>query len=320
MKILHIKGIIRAESDIMKKLVSLITAVLIVATLFVTVPASAKTLTYKDFEYKVSGSTVIVLKYKGSSASVTIPSKIDGKKVVKIAKTAFNKNYPNEANTTLKSVKIPDTVTAIGSAAFAKCKKLSKVTFGKNVRNIADSVFCECSSLKSVKLPDSLVKLGECCFMTSGLKYITIPAKVRSISMNTFDCHYLEKISVNKNNKKYSSSNGMLYNKSKSKLLFCPRAIQSKTIKVSSSTRVIGTYSLFNIKNATALRLPSKLQKIEDFGVYLFEYRSLTVPASVNELGINSIISTSKNFTMRGKKGSAAEKYAKIYEYRFIAI
>ena len=259
----------------MKKLVSLITAVLIVATLFVTVPASAKTLTYKDFEYKVSGSTVIVLKYKGSSASVTIPSKIDGKKVVKIAKTAFNKNYPNEANTTLKSVKIPDTVTAIGSAAFAKCKKLSKVTFGKNVRNIADSVFCECSSLKSVKLPDSLVK------------------RARQI---------MARLEV------------------KSKLLFCPRAIQSKTIKVSSSTRVIGTYSLFNIKNATALRLPSKLQKIEDFGVYLFEYRSLTVPASVNELGINSIISTSKNFTMRGKKGSAAEKYAKIYEYRFIAI
>ena len=83
---------------------------------------------------------------------------IDGKvyKVVSIEPNAF-------AGAKVKSVVIPKTVTKIGKAAFKNCKKLTKVTLGKNVVTIGDEAFAN-TTIKSVTIFGKVTKIGKKAF------------------------------------------------------------------------------------------------------------------------------------------------------------
>lgn len=66
-------------------------------------------------------------------------------------------------------------VTAIGDSAFAKCKKLKRITIGNNVASIGKNAFNGCSSLKNIKVKsDVLAKVGK-----KSLKGIYKKAKIK---------------------------------------------------------------------------------------------------------------------------------------------
>lgn len=69
----------------------------------------------------ISDSTVEVLAYNGSAASVTIPEQANGYTVVRVGDGAF------EGNATLTTVDLPDSIQSIGSRAFANCPMLRDV-------------------------------------------------------------------------------------------------------------------------------------------------------------------------------------------------
>ena len=56
----------------------------------------------------------------------------------------------------LQSVTIPDSVTSIGSWAFAWCSSLYSVTIPDSVTTIGERTFEDCSSLQSVTIPVSV--------------------------------------------------------------------------------------------------------------------------------------------------------------------
>ena len=64
----------------------------------------------------------------------------------------------------LLSVVIPDSVTAIGNSAFSKCSSLQFVTIPNSVISIGDKAFIECSSLQSVAIPYSVRAIGDGAF------------------------------------------------------------------------------------------------------------------------------------------------------------
>ena len=67
----------------------------------------------------VTGDTVVIYGYSGSSASVTIPTTINDKTVSGISENAFR------SNTTITSVFIPTCIEYIGSGAFVGCSSLT---------------------------------------------------------------------------------------------------------------------------------------------------------------------------------------------------
>ena len=87
--------------------------------------------------------------YSGSVSALAIPQTIDGHKVVAIGKGAFK-------GTCLVNVTIPDTVTEIGSWAFAECKQLSSVQLSNNLERLDSYAFESCTSLTSIRIPKSL--------------------------------------------------------------------------------------------------------------------------------------------------------------------
>lgn len=135
-----------------------------------------------DFEFILNNTAVVVIRYKGTAADVTIPSRYKGKPVTVIDHTAF---YNNSAVT---SVTIPDSVTAIPDYAFGFCSQLTNISIPNSVTFIGFSAFNSCTSLKSITLPSSLSTIQSYAFYNCGnLKTIRIPVSVTSIGNYAFD-------------------------------------------------------------------------------------------------------------------------------------
>lgn len=134
-----------------------------------------------DFEFTPDNTAVIVTKYNGIAADVTIPSRYKGKPVTAINNAAF----PNSAVT---SVTIPDSVTSIPDAAFVNCSELTNISIPNSVTYIGLSAFSSCTSLKSITLPSSLSTIQSSAFYNCGkLETIRIPVSVTSIGDYAFD-------------------------------------------------------------------------------------------------------------------------------------
>ena len=72
----------------------------------------------------------------------------------------------------LTGVVIPDNVTRINSYAFKNCKRIAEFKIGKSVEFIDDYVFDGCASLKEVTIPASIKETGD-TFANSSIESIT---------------------------------------------------------------------------------------------------------------------------------------------------
>lgn len=135
-----------------------------------------------DFAFTPDNTAVIVTRYKGTAADVTIPSRYKGKPVTMIDHVAFHNS------SVVTSVTIPDSVTAIPDYAFGFCSQLTNISIPNSVTFIGFSAFNSCTSLKSITLPSSLSTIQSYAFYNCGnLKTIRIPVSVTSIGNYAFD-------------------------------------------------------------------------------------------------------------------------------------
>jgi len=133
-----------------------------------------------DFAFTPDNTAVIVIRYKGTAADVTIPSRYKGKPVTMIDHAAFY-------NSAVTSVTIPDSVTSIPDSAFGFCSQLTNISIPNSVTYIGFSAFNSCTSLKSITLPSSLSTIQSEAFYNCGnLKTIRIPVSVTSIGNYAF--------------------------------------------------------------------------------------------------------------------------------------
>ena len=93
---------------------------------------------------------------------------------------------------------IPNSVTSIGSYAFANCTGLTSVTIPNSATSIGSYTFANCTGLTSITIPDSVTTIGNSAFMgCTGLTSITIPNNVTTISYYAFrDCTMLTSITI----------------------------------------------------------------------------------------------------------------------------
>lgn len=144
-----------------------------------------------DFDFILNNTAVIVTRYNGTAADVTIPSRYKGKPVTAIEHAAF-------FNSAVTSVTIPDSVTSIDDNAFGFCSQLTNISIPNSVTYIGFSAFAHCTSLKSITLPSSLSFISGSLFSgCSQLTTIHIPDSVPSIQSYAFyHCRNLETIRI----------------------------------------------------------------------------------------------------------------------------
>ncbi|MBR4343410.1 MAG: InlB B-repeat-containing protein [Lachnospiraceae bacterium] len=98
-----------------------------------------------------------VIEYKGSSYSVTIPDSINDMNITEIGAEAFMDN------STLTSIRIPDSVVSIGARAFKNCSNLNEITNGSGICVIEAEAFRGCN-LEEFRLSAAATTIETCAF------------------------------------------------------------------------------------------------------------------------------------------------------------
>ena len=221
-------------------------------------------------------------------------------------------NYAFYQCTNLTSIAIPNKVTSIGEGAFKSCNKLTSVTIPDNVTSIGESAFYGCEGLTEVKLNkenSQLKTIGLTAFSSCNkLTNITIPDSVIEIGRGAFSsCSALTEIIVGEGNSKYSSADGVLFNKEQTELVVCPagksKCTISENVKTISATAFygcskltkiivpdsvtsIGESAFINCTNLTDITISKKIKSIEVSAFWnCTSLAGITIPDGVTSIG-----------------------------------
>lgn len=303
----------------------------------------------------------------------------------------------------VKKLVIPAGVEKIGNYAFSQCKKLEEVSFSAQSKCywLGLGVFDDCVSLKEILLPDSVKYVSSGFVRCKSLQRVYLGSSfVGFTSADTWEEAEQGKIEpsfskfmggisdgkikefqVSAVNAWYSSQDGVLYNKNKTRLLCYPQKKKDKKFQVPDSVEVIrgsafyGTSYLEQVILSRSLRriggwafawgksiksveisgkdvviasyafaccptlsqveLGSSVREIRKSAFYDTGLKEIHVPSSVKKIGSEALGKWCKrekleggasrgttldvmDFIIFGKKGSAAERYAKKYVFHFI--
>ena len=186
------------------------------------------------------------------------------------------------------TVKIEYGVTTIGRLAFDYCRNLTSITIPNSVTTIGENAFGWCTSLTSITIPNSVTTIGDYAFyVCSRLTSVTIPNSVTTIGEGPFaDCDSLISIDVASDNLNYSSKDGVLFDKNKSKLIQYPVGNQRIEYAIPNSVKTIGDWAFAYCRSLTSVTIPNSVTTI---GERAFDYcrslTSVTIPDSVTTIG-----------------------------------
>ena len=144
----------------------------------------------QDYIFETIDGVNTLVAYFGKSNDVVLPSNYNGGNYA-IGDSVFY-------NSSITSIKIPNSVTTIGNSAFDNCSGLTSITIPNSVTSIGNYAFLGCTGLTSVTIPNSVTSIGNCTFYgCTGLTSITIPNSVTTIGINAFYNCPLEKVEIN---------------------------------------------------------------------------------------------------------------------------
>ena len=178
------------------------------------------------------------------------------------------------------------TVCSIGKSVFGSRNALTEVVIPNTIESIGSSAFYRCSKIENLNLSSSLKSIGKFAFRGAGITSITIPKSVESIGSSILvECVNLQSITVEDGNPYYDSRNNCngIFVKATNKLLAgCMSTI------IPEETDTIG-YDAFDAHvGYTETRLPDNLRTIEPYAFYRTGISTITIPESVDSIGIYS--------------------------------
>jgi len=216
-----------------------------------------------DFLFTVKGTspneTAEVTGYVGTGGNVTIPSVIGQLAVRSIGERAFL------GKTNVARVTIPNSVTEIKERAFFGATNMESVVFGSGLTRIYTEAFMNCDSLLTVHIPASVTEFGNSVFSS---------------------CDSLSEITVALDNPKYSSRNGVLFDKTQQTLVQYPSGLAVTSYEIPGSVSTIGSRAFEGNVNLALLEIPNSVTTIEDRAFYdALALVSIRFGRNVNTIG-----------------------------------
>ncbi len=191
--------------------------------------------------------------------NLTIPAKIRHSNtiynVTSIGDKAFSGAYE------LTGVVIPAGVVSIGDFAFEGCTKLNKIVFPDNSVSFGEGVFFKCDKISEVTIGNMWKDVELKMFRWSdSLTSIAIPSSVERIR-NMKSLKHLREIYVEADNAKFTSIDGVLYNKAHDVLYGCPRGYEGR-LQIAEGTTTITPGALTDCAEVTMIDFPESITTI----------------------------------------------------------
>jgi uncharacterized protein (TIGR02145 family) len=208
----------------------------------------------------------------------------------------------------LQSISIPSTVTEIGYAAFL-ASSLHQITLNEGLKKISDYAFIYCYPLQSIAIPSTVTEIGNGAFNSSGLQQITLNEglktigdyafqhcdSLQSISISstvnrigycalTFD-NSLQKIVVAPGNSNYYSEDGVLFDKTKKRLIAYP-ANKSPHYDIPFGVTVIDTAAFEGNWILRSVTIPSSVTELApEVFCYSSSLGVIDLPSTITKVG-----------------------------------
>ena len=295
----------------MKKIISILLAVIMVLSVLFAVPFSASAQQTKalvksgDYIYKLlSNGTAEITESDFYIETANIPSTIDGYTVTSIGEKAFWMCI------NLTEVIIPDTVTNIGKDAFGMCEKLETII-------IPESAFLCTPWLENrrsgcVYINNILYKYkGECAPGTE----VIVRDGITTIAESAFaDCRNIVSVII-----------------ADTVTTVCEGAFANCTdlenVRFSYSATEIPNSAFYGCTSLVSFTIPESVEIIGEKAFFgCTEFSRVTIPASVTEIGAQALgyyydeadeLCKIEDLTICGYIGTKAHKYAKENEINF---
>ena len=143
--------------------------------------------------------------------------------------------------------------------------QIKTVVVKNGVTSISNAAFYYCTSLASVTIPDSVTDIGHYVFR---------------------GCVSLKSIGVSKENQRYISVDGVLFNKNKSWLITYPAEKSDSEYAIPNSVTSICDSAFYGCKSLTSITIPNSVKIIDSFAFYnCTSLTSVTIPNSVTSIG-----------------------------------
>ena len=230
-------------------------------------------------------------------------------------------DFAFEQHTTLRQIRLPETLTTIGWGAFFECRSLETVSFADSglLSSIGWGAFFGCSSLREITLPDSIrcieaFAFSECVSLErlvfpaglaeldtsavndcANLREIVLPAGFVFVSTSSnpdlFEgCGKLASITVAEGNPNYYTEDGVLYNVVQEAVLLLryppahPGTSPDEPGKfiVPDVVGAIGAYAFYETNTTTQIVIPESVQFI--FGSAFTGWNSLESVTFLSEI------------------------------------
>ncbi len=175
---------------------------------------------------------------------------------------------------------VPSSVKTLEDGSFENLKHLKNLTIGSSVTSLEGYVFNDCETLNTITMGKSLD-----------------PDDIEAFAV----LESLKAVNISKNDPKYASVDGAVFNKALTKLLFIPEGIENYEVKASVSA--IGDNAYFGYGTISILNPDCEISDYAfDSGVTVLGYAGSTAEAYADENGLTFL--NLKNPVITGKCGS----------------
>lgn len=217
-------------------------------------------------------------------------------KINKIGKCAF-------AGADISTVEIPSSVEIIEESAFEGCTGKTSLALHKGLTTIGNRAFANVALTDiSFGTDSELKQIGDEAFSSAAIKQLSIPSTVKTIGRNAFASAHLEKLTfetrIEKGHRLYDLQNigDMAFNNSLSlQRLVAPAGVIAKikgSVADVQNIEIVGEddieAGLLAKTRVSSLSIGEGVKKIGDRAFEGLEITSLTIPASVLEIGVGA--------------------------------
>lgn len=200
----------------------------------------------------------------------------NGAPVTKLGRFAFYRCYA------LTTITLPSTLTEIGfhatatsaGYAFKECTGLTSIVWPASALKIYQETFAGCTALNSVTGIGNVNTIGKKAFQyASALTSLSIGAPTVTMDSLTFQNAY-PNVTVHASNASFSATDGALFNKAQTKLIYCPT--NKTTFTIPGTVVNIGGYA-FGGSKIESIVIPASVKAI-----YPYAFVMATKLASVD--------------------------------------